>query len=272
MRTLRLLLTLSVTALAIPFAAGYSPQALPPSSCASELRAADEIMPGLDFERDHSFAFEPCTGRIRPGAPMNAPAGCTFSFILSDSAGNLYTGTAGHCVSNVGERVGATGVGLFGTVVTRWALGVDYALVRVDADKQALVTPELCAWGGPIGADPGGRPANDILLEYGWGFATSATPQTRTRALVQASLNANEVSWYGVGSGGDSGGPIVSVEGYAVGSHTRGITPLAGVAYEAGPTFARMLASGRTAVPSLTLVTGDPTDVELIAQEVRDTA
>lgn len=270
MRTLRLLLTLSLAALAIPFAAGYAPQPVPPAACASELRSADDIMPGLDFERDHSFAFEPCTGRIRPGAPMNAPVGCTYSFILTDGSGNLYTGTAGHCVSAVGQRVGATGVGLFGTVVTRWALGVDYALVRIDADKHALVTPTLCAWGGPIGPDPGNRPSNDILLEYGWGFVTSATPQTRTRALVQASVSTNEVSWHGVGSGGDSGGPIVSVEGYAVASHTRGVTPFAGVVYESGPTFARMLASGRTAVPSLTLVTGDPTDVELIAQELRD--
>lgn len=272
MHVVRLFLVLSLAALAVPFATGYAPGVEPSALCAAELRSRDaaEAIPALGSPRDHTFAFEPCTGRIRPGAPMNSPAGCTFSFILRDDEGTLYTGSAGHCVDSIGQRVGATGVGLFGTVVTRWALGVDYALIRIDANRTGLVSPTLCAWGGPIGPDPGDRPANDVLLEYGWGFATSATPHSRTRALVQASINANEVSWHGVGSGGDSGGPIVSAEGYAVGSHTRGITPFAGVAYESGPTFARMLASGRTAVPSLQLVTGDPSNVELLAQQLRD--
>ncbi|HUR69605.1 MAG TPA: hypothetical protein VM370_10195 [Candidatus Thermoplasmatota archaeon] len=285
MHAIRPLLVLFLAALAIPFAAGYAPDFAPSkAACGMQLRSTD-VLPALaldasaaasapeqapDFPRDHPFAFESCTGKIRPGAAMTSPAGCTFSFILTDGNGTLYTGSAGHCVSRVGQRVSASGVGAFGTVVTYWALGVDYALIRIDADKTSLVTPTLCAWGGPIGADPGNRPANDILLEYAWGFATSATSHTRTRALVQAGIGANEISWHGVGSGGDSGGPIVSVEGYAVGSHTRGVTPLAGVVYEAGPTFARMLASGRTAVPTLTLVPGDPTDVELTAQAVRD--
>lgn len=268
MHTFRLLLTLALAGLAIPFAAGYAPEAPAAEPCGSTLRSAD-VMPGLEFPREHPFAFEPCIGRIRPGAQMTSPSGCTLSFILTDGSGTLYTGSAGHCVSAVGQRVAANGVGAFGTVVTRWASGVDYALIRIDSDKTGLVTPTLCAWGGPIGPDPGNRPTNDVLLEYGWGIATQNTAYSRTRALVQSGVDSEEVVWHGVGSGGDSGGPIVSVEGYAVGSHTRGITPVAGVVYEAGPTFARMLQSGRTAVPSLTLVTGDPTDVELAAQAVR---
>lgn len=255
-----------MAALAVPLAAGTTAAPVPHETC-GELRSGG-LLPGLDFPRDHDFAFEACTGSIRPGAMMSSP-GCTYSFVLEDAAGALYIGTAGHCVSRVGQRVATPGVGTFGTVLTRWALNVDYALIKIDDDKRAFVNPTLCAWGGPVGADPGDRPRFDVLLEYGWGFATSATPQTRTRVLLEAQNTGNEIAWIGVGSGGDSGGPIVSVEGYAVGSHTRGITPLAGVAFEAGPTFARMLASGRTAVPSLELVTGDPTNVELIAQELR---
>lgn len=209
-------------------------------------------------------------GTIRPGAPMTSPAGCTYSFILRDASGNLYTGSAAHCVSFVGQRVSTTSIGAFGTVVTDGALGVDYALIRIDANRHDRVNPTLCAWGGPIGADPGNRPPNDVLLEYGWGFATDATAQTRTRTLVETTRNAFNIEWAGVGSGGDSGGPVVSAEGYAVASHTYGVTPFAGVVREGGPTFARMLASGRTAVPSLELVTGDPTNIELLAQQVRD--
>lgn len=270
MRLSRLLAVLALAGLSTTLAATAAPSVAHEwARCETAPRATEAGLPGLDFPRDHPFAFEACTNTIRPGSQMTSPAGCTYSFILRDPSGNLYTGTAAHCVSRVGQRVSARGVGAFGTVVTDGALGVDYALIRVDADRTQLVNPTLCAWGGPIGADPGNRPENDVLLEYAWGTATNSNPFTRTRTLVEIARDANFVDWAGVGSGGDSGGPIVNAEGYAVGSHTYGLTPLVGVAFEGGPTFARMLASGRTAVPTLQLVTGDPTDVEITFQDLR---
>ncbi|HVM46146.1 MAG TPA: hypothetical protein VM582_09445, partial [Candidatus Thermoplasmatota archaeon] len=233
--TLRPLLALALAALAIPLAAGTPDDAtlLAPTCGARVLRAAEALAP-IESARNHPAGPEACVDTIRPGAQMTSPAGCTFSFILRDGQGQLYTGSAAHCVGFVGQRVSARGIGPMGTVVTHWALGVDYSLIRIDADKHHLVSPTLCAWGGPILADPGDRPANDVLLEYGWGIATQAASQTRTRALIEIGRSPNFVEWAGPGSGGDSGGPIVSVEGYAVGSHTYGITPVAGVVREGG--------------------------------------
>lgn len=198
---------------------------------------------------------------------MTSPAGCTFSFVLTDSNGNLYIGSAAHCV-RLGDRVSTTSIGQFGTVISDGALGVDYALIRIDDAKKHLVDPQLCQFGGPIGPDPGNRPAGDILLEYGWGTATNLHESARGRELIEAERNANVVEWVGIGSGGDSGGPIVSIEGYAVASHTYGITPIAGAVGEGGPTFARMLASGRTVVPTLTLVTAEASSLSTIARDL----
>lgn len=215
--------------------------------------------------RDHSFTFESCIGAIRPGALMTSPSGCTFNFVFRDSASALYIGTAGHCTSSVGQRVSAEGVGGFGTVVYRRFSGVnDFTLIKIDADKHSRVNPTLCAWGGPIGAaDPGSSLPKDVFLEYGWGFVTLFAPHTRARAHVEAQAYPAHITWTGVGSGGDSGAPVVNQAGYAVGIHTFGQTPFAGVVLEGGPSMANVLSMGRTAVPTLELVTGDPTSVEV---------
>jgi hypothetical protein len=213
---------------------------------------------------EHAFGLEGCTGALRPGALMTAPAGCTLNFVFRDGGGAFYIGTAGHCVSSVGQRVSASGVGPFGSVVYRRLQGVnDFALIKIDADKSALVNPTMCTWGGPIGPDeaPVGT-KRDLLLEYGWGIATQFTSASRSRAHAEFQVFATHVTWNGVGSGGDSGAPVVDQAGRAVAIHTFGQTPFAGVVLEGGPSFANILAMGRTAVPSLELVTGHPSSVE----------
>lgn len=259
MRAARILLLLLATAVAFPAALAT------PMAAASEEAAACGFPRSAQPPEGEPPLTEACTGSIRPGAQMTAPAWCTLSFVLTDASGNLYIGTAAHCV-RIGQRVSANGVGAFGTVVSDGALGVDYALIRIDDAKKALVDPSLCQFGGPIGADPGDRPANDVLLEYGWGSYTYFHEASRGRELVEVARSANVIEWAGVGSGGDSGGPVVSAEGYAVASHTYGQTPQVGVFREGGPTFARMLASGQTIVPTLTLVTADASSVSSIAQ------
>lgn len=198
---------------------------------------------------------------------MTSPAGCTFNFVFRDAAADLYIGTAAHCVSSVGQRVSAFGVGSFGAVAfRRFGGGTDFALVKIDAAKHSLVNPTMCSWGGPIGPDPGASAApRRVLLEYGWGFFTEGSPETRNRAHAERSSNPNEMKWVGVGSGGDSGAPVLTAGGHAAAIHTFGtdtVGPGWGFTAEGGPTFANILAHGRTAVPTLELVTGDPTDVE----------
>ncbi len=214
--------------------------------------------------RSHNVAPDECRGKVRPGAAMTSPYGCTFNFVFEDDAANYYVGTAGHCTDRVGQRVSASGVGSFGSVVFRRSDGVhDFSLIRVDDAARSRVSPALCGWGGPIGVDPGSKMTRDVLLEYGWGVATQFAAATRMRVHVESFSNPSlYVEWAGEGSGGDSGAPVVNQAGYAVGSHTYGQTPLLGVYGEGGPSIRLMLDMGRTVVPSLKLALGDPSNVE----------
>ncbi len=258
---------LALVLLAPPPSAGLAGDPAPPACPA--LRAAlriEDVAPAAPA--DHPPLADACTGAIRPGAPLGSGF-CTMNFVFTDADGSLYVGTAGHCVGT-GQRVSTSGVGAFGTVVYRRASGVsDFGLIRVDADKLSLVSPTLCQWGGPIaGADPGSSLPRDAFYEYGWGFMTDESPVTRARALVEVTTTPSYVEWAGMGSGGDSGAPLVNEAGYAVGIHTYGQSGTWGVHREGGPSFATILAIGRTAVPTLALVPGDPSSIENAGHEV----
>lgn len=213
-----------------------------------------------------------CMGKIRPGAPMAAPSECTFNFVFTDAQANLYIGTAGHCVDKVGRRVATNQVGHFGTVVFRtWggpASSSDFALVLIDPEFHDVVDPTMCAWGGPIGLDPGSRLQHDAFLEYGWGILTSAAPATRAREHVEALRAHDAIEWLGIGSGGDSGAPLLNQAGYAVGIHTYGQTPVAGVYREGGPSIEHVLRLAREAVPTLELVPGDASSFENVMRGI----
>ncbi len=191
-------------------------------------------------------SFEACQG-LRPGARMTAPSGCTLNFVFSQG-GDLFIGTAAHCVGGTGQRVSAAGVGDFGAVVfDGWennpsAIANDFALIKIDAQHHDDVDPALCTWGGPTGiGSPGSLLDTDLLLEYGWGSATSIAAASRARIHDEFLSSSNTLSWNGVGSGGDSGAPLVYGDGRAAGIHTAGLTPVAGVVLEQGPTIERIL-------------------------------
>lgn len=188
------------------------------------------------------YPTDPCTSGIRPGARMTAPAGCTFNFVYTDEI-DLFIGTAGHCVSGAGVRVSAQGIGQFGTVVYRVSLNesADFALIKVDPIRAPQVSPALCEWGGPTAVHSGGAARGTLIREYGWGVATSLSAETRARTLVLDRKTATSAYWDGVGSGGDSGAPLVTEDGKALAIHTQGITPVAGVVDESGPTVERIL-------------------------------
>ncbi len=159
-----------------------------------------------------------CPG-IRPGARMDAPSGCTYNFVFQDAASKLYIGTAGHCVSAAGDRVSAAGIGEFGTV--RYAIaqdvGTDFALIEIDADKYAQVTPAMCHWGGPTAADDGAAPLGTGTKQYGHGVVLGQNDATRAR---QGELIVWESAYWRAThpvTGGDSGSPMMLADGRAAG-------------------------------------------------------
>ncbi len=160
---------------------------------------------------------EACAG-IRPGAKLSN--GCTMNFVFTDGT-DLYVGTAGHC-TYVGHRLGATGVGRFGTTVydAGSSLQGDFALIRVDADKHHLVNPTLCRFGGPSPVPPSPAPGG-IYHIYGWGWETRGSDDSRARSGVELAPPAALLAWEGRVSGGDSGSPVISADGRAMGVATR---------------------------------------------------
>ncbi len=207
---------------------------------AGPLRAAGDRGDLAGEERGYTD-LETCTGAIRPGAEMNSPTFCTLNFVFTDGS-SFYVGTAGHCVST-GDRVSANGVGTFGTVVMRVFDGGadDFALIHVDGDKEHLVDPTMCSYGGPTGIETDTYLPGLPLYEYGWGTATLFHPATRERILSNLDEAGGLTYWNGVGSGGDSGAPVVNDEGEAYAVHTTGITPVAGVVSEGGPKMTYIL-------------------------------
>lgn len=154
-----------------------------------------------------------CPG-IRPGAAMTGPSGCTMNFVFS-SAGNLFIGTAAHCVSSVGQRVSMSGVGSMGAV---YFIGLDFALVKIDKSKEGLVNPAMCLWGGPIGMAEGNQIGRVPMKHYGFGLGFGILPQTRGRIAMAQTWNNYTLNFDGGVIFGDSGSPIMTHDGLAAGS------------------------------------------------------
>lgn len=188
---------------------------------------SDEFIPLPFFEEnDLDLAFQPiplspCAQEIRPGARMNSPVGCTYNFVYTDQFGRYYIGTAGHCgVPTTGIRVSAAGIGTFGTVVFTTGsggVGNDFALIRVDTDKEHLVNPEMCHWGGP---DRPATAASVYLHHYGHGIGYGLTEQTRARTGSLGAMGSTSFQFTGAAIFGDSGSGAVTSSGAALGTIT----------------------------------------------------
>lgn len=205
-------------------------------------------------EPDVSLA--PCPG-IRPGAALVLHLGpewwfplsaelilCTMGFIVTDGT-DLYVTTAGHCLAGAdnqippGSRAEMAGGIQFGTPVYVWcegqvanapcSLGRDFGLIRIDADKHHLVSPEMCAWGAPTGglftqpsyARVASAPA--LVQHFGWGTGVAAptagvtqvngiplhvqpaNPATQARAGILDRANATVAFMNDISAPGDSG-------------------------------------------------------------------
>lgn len=195
--------------------------------------------------------------RIQPGALLGET--CTLNMIFEDQAGTLYAGTAGHCVEGVGARVILAGLGEFGTVAYESPLTIaglaqgkpqlDFALIRIDADRYGIVDPSVKVWGGPTAVAAELLPATPTL-HYGQGLVFQSTEATRARMGVMEYTTGTGVFmgwWHGVFPflGGDSGSPVLTVDGRALG-YADIVTPSFSTystqaAAVSGPTFARVL-------------------------------
>ena len=217
-----------------------------------------DALPALEGGEDTHL----CYGKIRPGARMTAPVGCTFNWIVRDSAGDLYIGSAGHC-TGVGSRVATEGVGEFGTVVYNgYSRGIDWLLVKVDANKLHRVDPTLCHWGGPGAL--GVPDLGDELLVYGFGTGYGTLAATRARVGVAYTKTAGEMQYVGMMQPGDSGAPVMTDEGEAVGIHVRSSlsVPVVGLRVDPSYKYATRLdfamADASTALgTTISLVTSD---------------
>lgn len=189
-----------------------------------QLEVEDPLTPGAGLAPLASANdLHPCEGRIQPGARMTN--GCTMNFVFRDSLGRLYFGTAGHCTEGVGQRLGIAGVGgSVATVVfdicTSESCPLDFSLARIDPAFYGFVDPTLCHWGGPQGVNT--RPAlGQTTYIYGWGNIYGSTELTRPRPGVVRSSTTIEVTYIGFAQPGDSGSPIVTGDGNAMGVHVR---------------------------------------------------
>jgi hypothetical protein len=163
---------------------------------------------------------------IRPGAWMVAPAGCTMNFIFQQ--GSSYAiGTAGHCVSSVGEPVtlltlapGTENPVLVnvGSVLTFRdnGIGDDFGLVSVRPELNAWVDPTTAVVGGPCGQYGGSGPETVWHYGHGLGIGTGGTP----RAGVALSWRADSYGWDGAAIFGDSGSPVRVTDLKAAGNLT----------------------------------------------------
>jgi hypothetical protein len=152
---------------------------------------------------------------------------CTLNFLWRGTDGRDYIGTAGHCLlegTNRTQAVFGPGEGppardAAGHRIGEFAYAVldevgDFALIRLDPDVDA--SPEICRFGGPTGLDVGPIAALTPLHHVGRGTLTGGLVPARTQLTVEGG-DIRVVTGVGVASAGDSGSPLVDLDGRAVG-------------------------------------------------------
>ena len=164
---------------------------------------------------------------IRPGQLILLTEGdttslCTSNFVFTNTAGEYFIGTAGHC-GRVGAQVTMlylpAGLVDIGTVVQSTGdagVGNDFALIRIDPALYGDVSPSMAYWGGPTGVYTGSGPA--VVQHAGWGLVvgTGGTP----RVGLGLDWGADAWRFAGVITNGDSGSGANVLGGAAAGNIT----------------------------------------------------
>lgn len=185
------------------------------------------------------LGLEDCVGWIQPGALMIEPSWCTLNFIFRDASateGNetLYVGTAGHCFDELGQDVHVRGIdGPIGTAVFildgctgDCPPGKDFGLIEIDPSfYEDRVDPSVRVWGGPLRS--GTPELGTVVFAHGHGRGgqnvTDLPNASRSRAGVVRDANETRVNYHSATSGGDSGMPVMTKNGTAVGIHSQSI-------------------------------------------------
>jgi trypsin-like peptidase len=199
-------------------------------------------------------AAVPCPG-IRPGAYVliNDITGCTLNFVFRgtsyDEEGRpidegLFIGTAGHCVlpdegdeqtwapgtgpvakDASGQRFGEAAYGVLKDPTQGESMNVDFALFRIDDNREAEVNPAVCHFGGPTGTsitwDRG-----DIVHHFGYGLVYGNTVQARSGVVDYPQGEGSAIIFNGAVLFGDSGSPLIESDGDALGVVTAILPPL----------------------------------------------
>lgn len=186
---------------------------------------------------------------LRPGNGINVPDGgglCTLGLLWRGSDGARYMSTAGHCARKVeGEFVFPRGrgievqraegpsplvlaqqrVGEFAYYSLKPASGAegvqDFALIRLD--KQVLVSPQVCHFGGPTGVNDDRPHAGPPIELRFYGQANAISAITPARTLYALGMpDPKRVAANGPATIGDSGSAVMSRDGRAVGTIVNG--------------------------------------------------
>lgn len=198
-------------------------------------------------------ALVPCPG-IRPGAQVwitgpDGTSGCTLNFVFRgtsyDAEGlpvdeGLFIGTAGHCVLDEDtEKTWAPGQGAvatdgadkrFGEVsyaiqVLENGKNFDFALIRVDDDREAEVKPGLCHFGGPSGMSSTWH-RGDVVHHFGQGLVYGETVQGRSGVVSFNEAEGSALTFVGSALFGDSGSALIEADGDALGVVVAILPPL----------------------------------------------
>jgi trypsin len=204
--------------------------ALPGPAQAGPAAAKGRLCPLIAVPTAAPFGSGTCPG-VRPGALVETPIGfCTMNFAFKGPKRVRYIATAGHCAipeeSGGGEQVWARGQGPVAKDAEGEPIGrVAYAVLELDGERDfALIrlnkglrpTPQMCHFGGPTGVNQDIHRRTTFLNLYGNG--AGAGEVLPARQLVAFGLpNPAHVFANGVASPGDSGGPVTSNDGRAVG-------------------------------------------------------
>lgn len=219
--TIALLVSLSLAA-ASPAAASHAP-------------ASSEICDARGAARTSApIGRSPCPG-VRPGALIQMlNKGCTMNFLFRGSDRHIYGGSAGHCFTDRPEMVAVHKVGegpevadADGTRIGEVAFfsnkeGVDFGLFRLD--KGVEFDPQMCHWGGPTSIAQAVTDG-DLLRQYGHGTPTGEASLGGSRVSTvpaRSSIVHGSDGWfvyaYGVSAPQDSGSPVITADGRALGT------------------------------------------------------
>lgn len=159
---------------------------------------------------------------IQPGESITMGGSfCTLNWIYDGAgplAGNVYAGTAAHCVSGVGQEVSlATGslgepierIGQVAFVGDADAPGRDYAFIQIDAEDVGQVNPALKGHPNiPTGVSTG-YALGDVMQFSGYGIVFHLAGVTREQRIgVLNATDGVEHDVIGAVTPGDSGGPV----------------------------------------------------------------